>query len=251
MPGPTDSAGVPWEGREFHAHRSSGDDGAADPRLIEAIRRFRAGESGVADVVEALHSVRLLVPLIAVRGEEGVGAHGQTVDKTQELSIVTVEGPDGRAVQPVFTSVDAMRAWDAQARPVPVEASRVALAAASEGTELVVLDPGGESEFAVRRPALRSMATGERWTPCFLDEEVLEAFLESARPEPEVSAVVLAPGDPAARLGGPELVVRLGVVAGLDRDRLTSLLTRLQTRWSGHPLIAERVDSLNITVTPA
>ena len=58
-------------------------------------------------MVAALHGARLLVPLVAVRGDEGVGAHGQLVDKTQELSIVTVAGPDGRAVLPAFTSVDA------------------------------------------------------------------------------------------------------------------------------------------------
>ena len=243
-----DSAGVPWEGRRFEPNASAQDDGSAPPRLLEALRRFRAGELGEAEVVDAVRDSRLLVPLVAEAGETGLTPEGRVVDKSQELSLVTVMGPDGRAVQPAFTSVAAMSAWNPDARPVPVAGLRVALAAAGEGTDLVVLDPTSETEFAIRRPALWAMARSEPWTPCYLDEGVLRAFMAGAEPEPEVAAVELLPGDPEARLAGPELVVRLRVADGLSREQLSALLLRLQQRWSADELIAERVDAVAAVV---
>jgi hypothetical protein len=241
-----DSAGVPFEGRSFSANESADDDGRADPRLIEAVRRFRAGELGLPEIVDALRPARVLVPLVAERGDEGIGAHGQLVDKTQELSLVTVAGPDGRAVLPLFSSVEAMATWDPAARPIPVAASRVALAAAAEGTELLVLDPRSSTEIAIRRPAFRALATGESWVPCFADEAVLAAFVTATSGERSVRALQLAPGDPDARLGGPEAVVQLTLEPGLDAAELASLLDRIRTAWSRHPVIADRVDSIGI-----
>ena len=246
--GPADSAGVPFEGRAFHPNPAAGDDGTAPPKLLEAIRRFKAKELGIADVVAALHGERLLIPLVAVRGDEGVGAHGQTVDKTQELSIVTVAGPDGRAVLPAFTSAAAMKTWNPDARPIPIEATRVALAVASEGTQLIIIDPKSPTELVIRHPAFRALATGEPWTPCFDDEAVLDRFLAAAADEPAVRAIQLAPGDPSARLAGAELLVQLTLDAGLDQPALDALLTRLRTAWAADEFIATHVDSVALRV---
>lgn len=248
MPG-ADSAGVPWEGRHFEHNASSDDDGSAPERLIEALRRFRAHDLGEVDVVDALRDSRLLIPLVAVLGADGVDEHGH--DKSQELSIVTVAGPDGRTVLPAFTSVAAMSRWDAKARPVPATAARVALAAASENTDLVVLDAANETEFVIRRPALWALAQSQPWTPSYLDPEVLRRFLAGAEPEPAVVAVHLAPGDPASRLAGPELVVQLTLQPGLDREALDGVLARLQGRWASDDLIAERVDSMRVVLASA
>lgn len=244
----SDSAGVPWKGRKFEHGSSSDDDGSAPEKLVEAIRRFRAGELGESDVVEALRESRLLIPLVAVAGEVGTNDHGHVVDKSQELSIVTVEGPDGRSVLPAFTSVAAMAAWNALARPVPATAGRVALAAASENTDLVVLDPTSPTEFAIRRPALWALAQSRSWLPSYLDTNVLSAFMDAAEPESAVAAVQLAPGDPGARLAGPELIVQLSLVPGLDQRELDSVVARLQSRWAADELIAARVDSLALQI---
>lgn len=241
-----DSAGVPFEGRSFHENPGAADDGTAPPRLLEALQRFRACELGAAGVVAALHGERLLIPLVAVRGAEGVGAHGQLVDKTQELSIVKVAGPDGRTVLPAFTSVAALQNWDPAARPIPIEAARVALAAASDGTPLIVIDPASPTEFAVRSPAFESMATGVVWVPCYEDKTVLEAFLAAGASEEALRAIQLAPGDPDARLVGPELQVQLSVRSGLAHGELDSLLVRLQNAWAADPIIAQRVDSIGV-----
>jgi len=189
---------------------------------------------------------RLLIPLVAELGESGTNDHGVLVDKSQELSIVTVAGPDGRTVLPAFTSVDSMREWNPLARPVPAAAPRVALAAASEGTDLVVLDPTTDTEFVLRRPAVWALAQALPWTPSYLDPEVLQAFVDAASPEPTVRTVSLAAGDPSARLVGPELVVQLSLADGLDRAALDAVIARMQRRWSESEIIAARVDSLKV-----
>ncbi|KQX05719.1 MULTISPECIES: SseB family protein [unclassified Leifsonia] len=241
-----DSAGQPWAGRSFEPNTSAADDGTAPPRLIEALRRFQARELGQADVVDAVRDSRLLIPLVAQLGESGLNEHGHTVDKSQELAIVTVAGPDGRNVLPVFSSVAAMAAWNPTARPVPADGVRVALAAASEDTELVVLDPTSETEFAIRRPALWAVAQGQPWAPSFESDLVAAAFGRSIETELAVLGVRLMSGDPQSRLVGPELVVELELVDGLDRGELDTILGRLARRWAADDSIATAVDSLTV-----
>ncbi|MET0860120.1 MAG: SseB family protein [Microbacterium sp.] len=241
-----DSAGQPWEGRSFDENAFASDDGSAPPHLIDALARFRTGEAGEADVVDAFRTARLLIPLVAHAGDVGIGPNGHTVDKTQELSIVTVAGPDGRNVLPVFSSVAAMSVWNTRARPVPADGIRVALAAASEQTDLVVLDPTSETEFAIRRPALWAIAQSQDWNPGYADPDVLDSFLNSVRTELAVLNVRLDAGDPSARLGGPEVVVRLELIEGLTRTELDATLNRLAQRWAADDIIATRVDSLRV-----
>lgn len=241
-----DSAGQPWAGRSFDENTHASDDGSAPPALLDALARFRAGEHGQAGVVDALRGARLLIPLVAHLGEAGENEHGHTIDKSQELSIVTVAGPDGRNVLPVFSSVQAMATWNPQARPVPADGVRVALAAASESTDLVVLDPLSPSEFAVRRPALWAIAQEQEWRPSFESGAVLEAFQHSVGTELSVLSVSLAPGDPGAVLAGPELIVRLELVDGLTRELLDATLARLAQRWAASDVIATQVDSLTV-----
>lgn len=249
---PADSAGFPWAGRTFDHHDTAfaDDDGLADPALVEAIQRVAGGASQSA-VVDALRSARLLIPLLAEAGDVGHTDDGRLVDKTQELSIVTVAGPDGRSVMPAFTSVEAMRSWDPTARPVPVESRRVAMAAASEDTQLVVLDPTAPTEFVLRRPAVWALGQDLPWTPCFEDPEVARAFAASVADEPAVVRVELSAGDPLGRFQGAELTVGLALVPGLDQSGVQALVGRLQPRWSTDPVIAERVDSMRVALRAA
>lgn len=244
-----DSAGVPWAGRSFEANPHASDDGSADPALLAALLRFRAGSGSQVEVVDAFRSARVLVPLVAERGDDGVGPTGLKVDKTQELSIVTVAAPDGRRVQPVFSSVDTMRRWDATARPIPVEAIRVALSASSEQTDLVVLDPASDTEFVLRRPAVWAVAQGQPWEPSFLAPEVFTALRESVAHELEVIDVAVAAGDADARMHGPELIVTLQLIDGLDREALDAVLARLAQRWAADDRMAVLVDSLTVKLT--
>ncbi|RLP77827.1 SseB family protein [Mycetocola tolaasinivorans] len=243
-----DSADQTWEGRTFQAHDNAyaEDDGSAPAELAEAQRRFAAGEGSAEAVIDAFRSARLLIPLVAHAGDIGVNAHGQEIDKTQELSIITVEGPDGRNVLPVFSSVAAMQTWNPKARPVPADGIRVALAAAEENTDLVVLDATTPLEFVIRRPALWAIAREEAWIPSFHDPEVFAAFVASIGTELSVLDVALSTGDPLSRLHGPELVVTLTLMQGLDRTMLDAVLQRLAQRWAQDDVIATRADSLTV-----
>ena len=253
-PGAADSAGRPWAGRSFESNPHASDDGRMPPALGAALDRFQVGDGSPADVVAAFRVSRLLVPLLAELGDPStgsvgpggtdVGAHGLAVEKSQELSIVTVEAPDGRRVLPVFGSVQAMSAWNPMARPVPADGVRVALAAADDGTELVVLDPGSPTEFVLRRPAVWAVAQSQPWVPPFESAAVAAAFERSVASELAVLGVDLLPGDPEARLRGPELVVRLRLVAGLTRGELDATTARLARRWAEDDAIATGVDSL-------
>ncbi|GAA1696323.1 SseB family protein [Microbacterium sediminicola] len=245
--GPGDSAGVPWEGRSFEPNRHAGDDGSADPALEAARDRLRAGTGDLVAVIDAYRRARLLIPLIAEKGEEGVGAHGLPVDKTQELSIVTVAGPDGRRVLPVFTSVATMAQWDSTARPVPADGVRTARAAMEDGTDLIVVDPGSPGEFVIRRPAVWAIAQGEPWEPSSTSPEVFAGLQQSIGGELAVLDLAVRAADPQARGRGPELIVSLHLVAGLDRASLDAVLSRLARRWAADDRIATLVDSVKVT----
>ncbi|MWV49538.1 SseB family protein [Rathayibacter sp. VKM Ac-2803] len=242
----TDSAGTPWAGRHFESAPASDDDGSAPELLARALAGFSSGAVGPETVVDALRESRLLIPLVAHLGEEAEGVAGLRADKTQELSIVTVAGPDGRSVLPVFSSVDAMRRWDPSARPVPVDGRRAALAAVAEKTELMVLDPVSEYEFAVRRPAVWAIAEGAPWHPSFGDPRVLAALRTGAASEEAVASLETLAGDPRQLLAGPELIVVLGVRPGLDRPSLDGLVERLGARWAEDETVAARVDSMSL-----
>ena len=241
-----DSAGVPWEGRRFQSNPHADDDGSADPALLAALIAFRDGAGDQVAIVDAYRSARLLIPLVAERGEEGVAPSGLAVDKTQELSIVTVAAPDGRRVQPVFTSVEALQRWDPTARPVPAEGQRTALAAVQDDTDLIVIDPTSDTEHVLRRPAVWAIGQGQRWEPSFLSSEVYRGLQESIGGELAVLDLALEAGDPTARLHGPELIVRLQLIDGLEKNELDTVLSRLATRWAGDDRVAVLVDSLTV-----
>jgi len=255
--GDADSAGYSWAGRTFDHHDTvfADDDGTVPEAWRTALASVRAAGSHAelaeaqAEALVALAQVRLLVPLVAEAGDTGVTETGRIVEKSQELSIVTVGSPDGRRALPVFTSVAAMRDWNPEARPIPVPGPQAALAAAQEGTDIIIIDPGTPAqEFAVRRTALEAMALGQALRPSWADPAVAEAFAASIGPEAQILAVELAPGDPEVRLRGAETNVILTLKAGLQQAQLQVLIQRLQARWSESAVIAERVDSLRVVL---
>lgn len=259
-----DSAGQPFAGRSFTPHPFQGDNGLEDPELLRAREGFadvlslpaqdrtlvQLGAAWVA-VVEALRGARLLSPLIAEAGDVGLTDSGAVVEKTQELSVVHLEGPDGRAVAPVFSSVMRMSDWNPQARPVPVDTVRAALAAAADGLDVMVLDPGSPHQVALRRSALRALATGVDYQPPWLDSEVLAAVARGLATHPMVSKHRVVSGDPSQTLSGPEVVAVVGVAPGEDPDELRRGLEEVSFAWSEDPLLARVVDGLGIRVIAA
>ena len=242
-----DSAGQPWQGRHFEPNNNADDDGSAPEVFVRARSAFRAGALTLADLVDVVRSCRFLIPLVAVAGETGVTDDGLVVDKSQELSIITVAGPDGRPILPVFSSVAAMTRWRPDARPVPADAVRVALAAASEHTDRIVIDPrSGGDEVVLPRPAVWAIARGVPWVPAVDDAEVLEAVARPAAQHPQIWAISLVAGDEQARGSAPEVIVRLAVEPGLGAESLRTILGSLSAAWAQDVTVAERIDSISV-----
>jgi hypothetical protein len=242
----SDSAGVPWEGRELEENRFADDDGSAPQELLNAISGFRSGELGQAAVIDALRISRLLVPLLAKLGESEIGANGLKVEKSAELSIVTVKAPDDQDALVVFSSVDAMHRWNPTARPVPTDAIRVCLAAASQLSTRVVIDPGSDTEFVIRRPAIARIAQSLDWQPAELNPSVRKVVGESVAAEVQVVAFELRSGDPEAKLAGAELEVALTLVNGSSPADVRQLLERVSKYWAESEEFALSVDSVTI-----
>lgn len=267
--GTADSAGFPWQGRTFDHHDTSfsSDQGDAPEEFRQAVRSLRLAAEAVDEkaysqseallnlasahsaALMALSKSRVLVPLLAEAGDFGLTPEGRTVEKSQELSIVTVAAPDGRRVMPVFTSVETMMTWSVTARPIPVPAPQVALAAAQEATDLIIVDPASpDLEFGVRRTQLEALALAQPTTPAWADQQVLNAFRNSLAGQSSVEHVELQPADPSARLITPETSVVIVLRPGLDRDEVDLLMKTAQQKWATDSTIANRVDSLRVII---
>ena len=241
----TDSAGQPWAGRAFEPSPWSGDDGTAPAAYVRALAAFHAGETGPEAVVDALRSARLLVPLLAEVGETGGTAPGNVFDKKAELALVTVAGPDGRQGLPASSSAEAMRAWNPAARPGPAPARQVALGAASDGTELVVIDPATD-RFGLRRSTLEALARDVPWTAPWNDPEVGRAVRRAVADEPAVTTARVGTDDPRASLDGAEVLVVIVLHETLDRQQVAELMARVQRRWTEDATVRSRVDSMTV-----
>ena len=247
----TDSAGVPWEGRSFGANPFEGDDGSADPALLEAITNFKNGLVSASDVVEAFSNARLLVPLVANLGESEVGEHGLKIDKSAELSIVTVQAPDGQPALPVFSSVEAMSIWNPNARPVPNNARAIALAAASEGNTRIVLDPLSPTEFVIRRPAIAAIAQALTWESPEGNIQVQNLVLSLLERYEVVDSFSLASGDPQHNLSGQELIIEIYLQPGLSEELLAEFEKSFFSQLSTSQVFIDLVDSVAVKFLPA
>ncbi|WP_394942208.1 SseB family protein [Psychromicrobium sp. YIM B11713] len=285
--GESDTAGQPWAGRELHGqyHQFDADEGAADPALESALKALISGMTDEAAVVQSLSQARVFVPIVAEVAQSEAGPHGLHSDKESEMALVSVQAPDGRRALPVFSDIQRLQAWHPQARPVAVYAPRAALSAVAEEAQLLVLDPGAEFTFVVRRPAVWALAQQKPWLPSYLDgalharvreiveqtgDELVAQSPAASRKEATTSAAIpllrgldVLPGSgirartagiaaaPVAVAGGgigPELRLVLLLGAGLQQGELNELVAGLQRRLAEDSLFAELVDSLEISI---
>ena len=121
---------------------SPDDRGDADPGLAAAL----ASGDSVA-IASQLLSARLLVPVVALPGAGDA-----------EMAVPALVAPDGRRALPVFSSYDALRAWQPDARPVPMPGLRVLAGANAEGYAGVVLDVAGPVSHAIAGDELVTLA---------------------------------------------------------------------------------------------
>ena len=242
---PADTAGVGWGGRTLPTQPFAGDDGGADPALAAALVAHAAGTASLPAAVAALAGARVLVPVVAVLGEEHpLPAHARG-DLGADMAIVTLTGPDGRRALPVFSSTATLARWDPAARPVPVDSARAALAAVAEDCELLLLDPAGPHPLPVPRPAVWALGRGRSWTPPGDDGELLAAVRAAVHPLPDVRGVRAEP------LGDTGVRVVLGVTAGLTRPELDAVVHAARALLAEVELLAERAEAVELRVLPA
>lgn len=120
------------------------DDGRADPTYAAAVTTGDPGR-----VRAAMLGARLLVPVVALPGEDGNDA---------EMAVPALVAADGARALPVFSSYDELRAWRADARPVPMTGARVVTGAVAEGYDGIVIDVAGERPVTIADDDLRQLA---------------------------------------------------------------------------------------------
>jgi hypothetical protein len=255
---PADSAGQSWAGRSFEPNAFAADDGSTPAAYAEALAAFHALPEDSAEraaahssLIDAVRTSRFLIPLVAEAGDEGLNADGLRVDKTQELAIVRVQGPEGQTVLPIFSSVAAMAAWRADARPVPADGLRAAASALLDNCDWVVIDATSDTEIVLRRPTLRAIAAQEPWMPPYADQEVAADVGIAVSGDARIRGFALATGDPQATGLGPDLIIQVSLELGLSSQDFTQLLADISARLGESSTLTERVDNLLVRVKPS
>ena len=224
------------------------DDGSADARLAQALIRYSRGKAPLAEVVDALSYARVLVPVVAEGADRIVGKYGVEQDHVASTGVVALQAPDGRMALPVFTDVDAMRAWNADARPIPAEGPRAALAAAAEGWSILVLNPGMETVL-IPRPAVWALGKGEPWRPAVVDGAVAADVAEAIADAIPLTEVVRAIDAQAGRTA--EVAVVIALAPGLDRAAVDDAVRLVHEALAASTVVADRVDSLELRLATA
>lgn len=231
-----DSAGVPWAGRTLTAQPFPGDDGTADPGLVTAL----AG-GDLAEIARTWAPTRVLVPIVAVLGDQDADLVAAQGDKSADMALVTLIGADQAKVLPVFSSVAQLGKWNPKARPVPVEAARAAQAAVVEDCRRVIIDPAGAA-LELPRPVVWAVAQGRDWLPPATDPDLLSGIAALVRAVPEVKAHRCEPDGQAG------LVVVLGLPPGLDREQVRATSSRIGELLLTDPVVAERTDTVRLAI---
>lgn len=243
----TDTAGVPWEGRDYTVSPFPDDDGSVPPALAEALAAHRRGEDPHRRaLVEVLATSRVLVPIMAVATELGTTAHGLTGDNGADMAMVSITAPDGSRVLPLFTSVAALGDWRTDARPVPVVAPQAAQAAVQEGCTALLLDASAPAEqggpILLPRSVLWALAQGRSWIPPHEDPELISVLDHVASAVGPVTGLVARPGERS------EVDLHLRLVPGLSSEQVQAVVQEISARLGAEPLVAERISSLRLAL---
>jgi hypothetical protein len=237
--GPSDSAGIPFGGRELSGTGFDSDTGAADPALVAAL-----GDPGdERRLVAAVAAARLLVPVVAEPAD--VDQSGAlAVEKQTDMAAVTLVAPDGTRALPVFTSQESLTTWDPEARPVPVTAARAAQAAVSERCDVMVVDVAGPTTVALRPSMVWALAQQRDWVPAHEDDVVARAVAAAVAAQPEVVGHELGAGE----TGTGVLRVALELRPGLTTEQVSAVATAVGERLATDGEIRARIDGLAFAI---
>ncbi len=234
--GPTDSAQVPWAGRDLSPSGFETDTGVADPALLAAL----ATPADDVALMRAVEAGRFVVPIVADLTEaDTTGEHA--VDKAVDLAAVTLVSPDGQRALPVFTGTEALAAWDPTARPVPVTPARAGQAAVAEGCDVIVVDVAGPATRVLRPSMVWALAQQRPWEPPHTDPFVARSVAAALRDEGDVTASELEEGNPP---GEGVLGVVLDLRPGLTPEQVRGIATRVGERLATDGELRARIDGL-------
>ncbi|MGO1384623.1 MAG: SseB family protein [Arachnia sp.] len=136
--------------------RFLGDDGSPDP-LVRVALAAVTDQVSYSRAVVALCTARLLMPIVA-SGDE-TGEHDPK--RRAEMAAVTLSDR-GISYLLAFTGMDAMRTWQADARPVLCHLDELAASVASAGATQLLLDMAGPTSFVLAGDLLDAIAEGNR-----------------------------------------------------------------------------------------
>lgn len=239
----TDTAGIPWHGRDYAASPFPDDRGERTEALVHALAAVDDGADVFREgLVNALRGQRVLIPIQAIATETEVTESGLHADNASDMAMVKLQLPSGDVALPLFTSVAALNGWNSDARPVPMVCEQAAQAAVAEGCTMLVIDLGREKPIVLSRSALWALAQGRAWVAPHRDPEVLDALAQLPQQIAAVAAAEARPGE------NREVELVLTLIPGLDREALNAALSQVQTALAASEVIAERVSSLKLTL---
>jgi len=234
--GPTDSAQVPWAGRDLSPSGFETDTGAADPALLAAL----AAPGDDRALMRAVEAARFVVPIVSDLAEADTTGE-LTVEKQVDMAAVTLVSPDGQRALPVFSGIQALAAWDPAARPVPVSPARAGQAAVAEGCDVIVVDVAGPATRVLRSSMVWALAQQRPWEPPHTDRFVARSVAAALRDEPEVTGHELEEGSPP---GEGVLGVVLDLRPGLAPEQVRGVATRVGERLATDGELRARIDGL-------
>lgn len=217
----------------------AGDAGAPDPVLLAAVAAHCADPARLPEVLAALHTARVLAPVVAVLGEAEPTASGLRQEKSADIAVPVLLDAEGRRALPVFTDLAALARWDPAARPVPVTGPRAAQVALAESAEALVLDLAGPGTVTLLLPEVTALAEGRGRRPAWDDPALTAALAGVLDAEPAARSARL---DPSAGWDA-----RLTVVVGPDADP-GAVAGRLTAAVAALPVVRGGVRGLEVTV---
>ncbi len=140
--------------RELRDRGFGADTGACPPALAEALAAYAADPGAYPSVLQALAQARVLLPAVAMPGEDAMAAP-------------LLQGADGRLALLVFSSTETLRAWNGEARALPVHTPEAAQTALRDDAAAMLLDLVGPTTALVEGEDLIGLASG--WTLGLVD----------------------------------------------------------------------------------
>jgi hypothetical protein len=236
------SAADPSTGRVLSGTGFENDTGEADPNLMAAL----ADESDDVGLLAVVAGARLLVPIVAA--PTGGDSADLMPQRSTNMAVVTLTSPDGQRALPVFSSLAALLAWDATARPSPVTGAVAARAAVSEGCDVLVLDVRSGHPRVLRPSMVWALAQQRDWLPAHTDPFVAQALSRATADEADV---IDCHGEEGCPAGAGILRVVLSLRPGLDPAQVQALATRVGEQIATDGEARARIDGLAFAIREA